>query len=99
MTGMRRECCEVWCTCCKGWGQTESSGTPLERGYGGDAKPETRTEKGRDVKKVLNHARAESVIPNQDEIYGGGELSGLWCQRQQKGRAGRGRRLVDGLLL
>ena len=28
-----------------------------------------------------------------------GELSGVWCQRQQKGREGRGRRLVDGLLL
>ena len=29
----------------------------------------------------------------------GVELSDLWCQRQQKGREGRGRRLVDGLLL
>ena len=28
-----------------------------------------------------------------------GELSDIWCQRQQKGIKGRGRRLVDGLLL
>ena len=29
--------------------RTEPWGTPQERGYGGDAKPETRTEKERDV--------------------------------------------------
>ena len=41
-------------------------GTPQERGLGGDVKPEARTEKERD-KKVLNHVRAVSVIPNQNE--------------------------------
>ena len=46
---------------------SEPWGTPQERGKGGDAKPETRREKERDVKYVLNHVRAESAMPNQDE--------------------------------
>ena len=46
---------------------TKPWATPQERGYGGDAKPEARTEKERDVKYVSNHERAESAIPNQDE--------------------------------
>ena len=47
--------------------RTEPLCTLHERGYEGDAKPETRTEKERDAKYVLNHLRAESAIPNQDE--------------------------------
>ena len=47
--------------------RTEPWGTPQERGYGVDAKPEARTDKERDDKYVLNLVRAVSVIPNQDK--------------------------------
>ena len=42
-------------------------GCATGKGIGDDAKPETRTEKVQDVEYVLNHVRAESAIPNQDE--------------------------------
>ena len=38
-------------------------GNTTGKGQGGDAKPEARTEKERDIKYVLNHVRAESEIP------------------------------------